>query len=162
MIVSNSSPLMNLAIVGHLDLFSKLFEKITVPQEVREELVVEGKGKPGAKLIEQANWVEIKKVENHSLVQLLNKDLDRGEAAAIALAVEQQASLILIDETDAREMADLYGIPKTGVLGILIKSKKANLIENIKPILDALRTQAHFHLKPDLYQRILNQVGESV
>ena len=39
MIISNSSPLMNLAIVGHLNLLSKLFEKMTVPQEVWEELV---------------------------------------------------------------------------------------------------------------------------
>ena len=33
-VVSNSSPLMNLAIIGHLNLLQELFVHITVPQEV--------------------------------------------------------------------------------------------------------------------------------
>ncbi len=83
LIISNSSPLMNLAIIGHLDLLQKIFGKITIPDEVWKELVIDGEGKSGTKAIIEAPWIEKKYIENLSLLQLLKKDLDIGEAAAI-------------------------------------------------------------------------------
>jgi len=46
-------------------------------------------------------------LRHNALYPLLRKDLDDGEAAAIALAIEQHADLILLDETDARVSAAL-------------------------------------------------------
>ena len=106
-VISNSSPLMNLAIIGQLDLVQKLFSTITVPQEVWNELTVAGKGKPGSMVITQADWIHRVPLGNRTLYTLLNKDLDDGEAAAIALAVEKHADLMLLDETDARNVADI-------------------------------------------------------
>ncbi|MEA1947618.1 MAG: hypothetical protein U9N83_10010 [Thermodesulfobacteriota bacterium] len=61
--------------------------------------------------------------------------MDLGESAAIALAIERKANLLLLDETDARNIAEFYGLPKTGVIGLLMKAKKKNLVKEIKPIL---------------------------
>lgn len=47
-VISNSSPLMNLAIIGHLDLVKALFGRVLVPEEVWHELTIAGKGKPGS------------------------------------------------------------------------------------------------------------------
>lgn len=95
---------MNLAIIGQLELVHALFGTITVPKEVWNELTVAGQGKPGAATIKQADWIECVALENKTLYTLLNKDLDDGEAAAIALAVEKRANLILLDENDARNV----------------------------------------------------------
>ncbi|OEU78423.1 MAG: hypothetical protein BA873_14015 [Desulfobulbaceae bacterium C00003063] len=161
LVVSNSSPIMNLAIIGQLHLIQELFGEIIIPKEVRAELIIEGKGKPGTNEIEKAKWIKVAKVKNDSLVKMLTKDLDVGESAAIALAIERKANLLLLDETDARNLAEFYNLTKTGVIGILIRAKKRSLIKEIKPMLEKLRTQAHFWIKPDLYDAILTEIGET-
>jgi predicted nucleic acid-binding protein len=151
---------MNLAIIGQLDLVKRLFGKVYVPQEVWYELTVAGRGKPGSTQIRQAEWIERMPLGNTTLYPLLRKDLDDGEAAAIALAVEHHADLILLDETDARNMADLYEIPKTGVIGIVTRAKHHHLIQEVKPLFDALKTQANFWIQPQLYETIMKEIGE--
>jgi hypothetical protein len=160
-VISDSSPIMSLAIIGQLRLIQELFGKIIIPKEVWDELIIEGKGKPGTNEIEKAKWIKVAKVKNDSLFKTLSKDLDVGESAAIALAIERKANLLLLDETDARNLAEFYGLPKTGVIGVLMRAKKKNLIKEIKPILEELRTQAHFWIKPDLYYAILSEMGEA-
>lgn len=159
-VISNSSPLMNLAIIGQLDLIKTLFGRILVPQEVWHELTVSGKGKPGSDEIQQAEWIERQEIGNNTLYPLLRKDLDDGEAAAIALAIEKRADLILLDETDARNVADLYSLPKTGIIGIVTRAKNYHLIQEVTPLFDALKTRANFWIQPRLYETILKQMGE--
>jgi len=160
LIVSNSSPIMNLAIIGQLHLIQELFGEIVIPKEVWAELIIEGKGKVGTNEIEKAKWIKVAKVKNDSLLKMLSKDLDVGESAAIALAIERKANLLQLDETDARNIAEFYNLSKIGVIGILMRAKKKNLIKEIKPILEKLRTQAHFWIKSDLYDAILSEMGE--
>lgn len=160
LVISNSSPIMNLAIIGQLHLVQELFGEIIIPKEVWSELIIEGKGKPGTNEIEKAKWIKVEEVQNNSLVKILSKDLDVGESAAIALAIEKKADLLLLDETDARNLAELYNLTKTGIIGILMKAKKRNLIKEIKPMLNKLRIHAHFWIKPDLYDAILSEMGE--
>ncbi len=152
---------MNLAIIGQLHLIQELFGEIIIPKEVWAELIIEGKGKPGTNEIEKAKWIQVVKVKNDSLVKTLTKDLDVGESAAIALAIERKANLLLLDETDARNLAEFYNLTKTGVLGILMRAKKRSLIKQIKPMLAKLRIEAHFWIKPDLYDAILSEMGET-
>jgi hypothetical protein len=152
---------MNLAIIGHFHLIHQLFEEVIIPQEVWTELIIQGEGKPGAKDIEGATWIKVAKVKNDSLVKTLTKDLDVGEVAAIALGIEMEADLLLLDETDARDIAEFYDLKKTGVIDILISAKKNSLIKQIRPILERLRTEAHFWIKQDLYDVILSQSGET-
>jgi len=88
--------------------------------------------------------------------------LDDGEAEVIALAVERKAALILVDETEARRVADLYGIPKTGIIGLLLRAKSEKVIELLKPELDRLVYQSGFWISHDLYQRTLEAAGEKL
>jgi len=68
--------------------------------------------------------VEVQAPQNRDLVKSLQRDLDKGEAKAIALAVEQKAAVVFLDETDARRVADIYGLRRTGVIGVLIRAKR--------------------------------------
>ena len=94
------------------------------------------------------------------VVRALQGELDRGEAAAIALAVERQADMVLIDERRARAVAIRLGLNVVGVLGVLVEAKHKALIPQLKPILDALITRAGFWVSIQLYERILQTVGE--
>jgi len=56
-VVSNTSPLMNLAVVGRLDVLQKLYGRILVPHSVRDEIVVKGKDKPGSTEVATSEWL---------------------------------------------------------------------------------------------------------
>ena len=95
-IVSNASPLINLAHIGQLDLLQQLYGQLTIPEAVWHEVVVEGAGQPGAKTVEAASWIQVQPVANRELVQALRQELDAGEAEAIALALEVKSEFLLM------------------------------------------------------------------
>jgi len=95
-----------------------------------------------------------------ALLALLRRDLDDGESEVIALAVEKQAKLVLLDESDARRTADLYGLSKTGIIGLLIRAKQEDHINSLKVELDRLLNQGGFWVEQRLYNQALNAVGE--
>lgn len=123
-VVSNSSPIIHLAKIGHLDLLHHQFGEIVIPQAVYAECVIDGKARPEVAAIKQATWIRVAPVVNKDLIRLLSADIDRGEAEAIALALEHPAALILLDDAEAREKARLYGLKITGILGILLSAKR--------------------------------------
>jgi uncharacterized protein len=97
---------------------------------------------------------------NEILLRLLKRDLDEGEAEAIALALEQNAEVVFLDESAARSIADLYGLNKTGVVGLLIRAKLEGKLPLLREELDRLRRDAGFWIAEDLYLRALQAVGE--
>jgi uncharacterized protein len=159
-IISDTSPIINLATIGYLDLIPRLFETIIIPDFVYQEIVIVGKGLPGATEIATADWVQTATCTNVSLVQTLMLDLDRGEAEAIALALELHADNILIDEDLGRRIAVNYKLRPLGVLGILLKAKNNGLIEEIKPVMDDLRNIARFFIHQNLYNQVLKLANE--
>ena len=160
--VSNSSPIINLSKTSCLFLFEKIFKKVFIPVAVYNELVVKGSEKEFSddiiSLIESKVLI-ITEVKDKPLVKALNKDLDLGESEAIVLALEKKAELILLDEIEAREMASIYNLNKTGFNGVLIKAKKMNLIKSVKKHLD-LAIEKGFWIKESLYNKILSHLSD--
>jgi predicted nucleic acid-binding protein len=159
-VISNASPIINLAIIGRLNLLKKFWAKIYVPEAVWKEVVIDGEDKDEVVEIKKADWIIVEKVKDHNLTLLLMQNLDKGEAEAIALAIEMNADIILLDETDAREAADIYKIEKTGVLGILLLAKLKNEISNLEQEIEKLKIKADFWLKDSLIQSVLRKAGE--
>ena len=160
-IVSNASPLINLARIGRLDLLRQLYGEILIPEAVWHEVVVEGAGRPGADEVRTASWLKKQSVANTQLVRALRQELDAGEAEAIALALEIQAERVLMDERLGRETARHLGLRYTGLIGVLIEAKHRGLIDEVGPQLTALRTLAGFRVSDALYVRVLQGEGEA-
>lgn len=160
-IVSNASPLINLARIGRLDLLYQLYGELVIPEAVWNEIVVEGMGQPGADEVKAANWIRMQAVANRPLVRALRQELDSGEAEAIALALEIGADLLLMDERLGRETARHLGLRYIGLIGVLIEARRKGLISAIKPHLDALRGMAGFHVRDALYLQVLQDEGEA-
>jgi uncharacterized protein len=93
-------------------------------------------------------------------VRLLTASLDRGEAEAIALAIEMSADWILMDETDGRSSASRAGLQVTGVIGIPLRAKRRGELSLLKPELEALRTEARFFIGGHLEREVLGLAGE--
>ncbi len=160
-IVSNASPLINLARIGKLDLLRQLYGELVIPEAVWHEVVVKGVGQPGVDEIKAASWIKTQQVANRQLVQALRQELDAGEAEAIALTIETKAELLLMDERLGRETARHLGLRYTGLIGVLIEAKHKGLISKVKPHLDALRDMAGFRVSDALYMRVLQDEGEA-
>jgi uncharacterized protein len=159
-VVSDSSPLISLAAIGHLDLLRNLYGTITIPRAVYDEVAMQDPGLPGVLETQTSDWIECRDVADARLVIALQARLDRGEAEAIALAVELQADLLLMDERLGRIEAARLGLRFIGILGALIEAKaKGDLLE-IRPLLEELRTMAGFRVSDALYARVLREAGE--
>jgi uncharacterized protein len=158
-VVSNTSPISNLAAISQLNLLQKLYGRVIIPPTVYQEIINSGVTDPGALAIQTLDWIQILSVTNVTLLQTLQIKLDPGEAEAIALAVELQADRLLIDERKGRNEAIQAGICVTGVLGILLASKKQGYIPLLKPVLDDLINNG-FWIREQLYAEVLLLGGE--
>jgi predicted nucleic acid-binding protein len=85
---------------------------------------------------------------------------DEGESEAIALAVELEAELLVIDERLGRDTARHFGLNFTGLIGLLVDAKHKGLIDEIKRYLDELRNVFGFRISESLYRRVLTDEGE--
>ena len=125
-----------------------------------QETVLDGRGQPGSNEVKEAAWIKMRSVTNSQLVQALEQDLDAGEAGAIALALETEAELLLMDEHLGRQTARYLGLRFTGLVGVLIEAKHRRILSAVRPHLDALRDIAGFRISDALYRRVLQDEGE--
>ncbi|MGA1823404.1 MAG: DUF3368 domain-containing protein [bacterium] len=156
-VVSNSSPLIHLAKIDLLNLLHSQFDEILIPRAVWREAVEEGGNEPDAKAISQASWIKVQDVSSSPLLTTLLAFLDKGESEAIALAIEIGADLILLDDSDARKTAEIYGLNKIGLLGVLIKAKQRGNIPSLKVCLDQLCSTG-FRLSEKIYDDAIQSV----
>jgi hypothetical protein len=97
---------------------------------------------------------------NESVVRLLKRELHAGEAETIALAIEQQPDVVFLDESEARRVANLYGLRITGIIGILMRAKSEGRIMSLQDELDKLRNETGFWIDDKLYNRVLQYAEE--
>ncbi|MBM4458800.1 MAG: DUF3368 domain-containing protein [Chloroflexi bacterium] len=159
-VVSNTSPLTNLAAIGQFDLLHKLYGEIHMPLGVWDELNAGGKRWPGRDEVARSDWVKHHTVQNRALVTALLRDLESGEAESIALCLELAADLLLMDEKEGRRAAERHGLNVIGVVGVLIEAKANGFVNHVRPYLDALRRIAGFRLRESLYSYVLTIVHE--
>jgi predicted nucleic acid-binding protein len=159
-VISNTSPITNLAAVGQLAILQRLYETVFIPDAVYTELITGDSAPPGGTEVQTLSWIETKTVTNQALVTALQMELDPGEAAAIALAVELKADLLLLDERRGRTVAARFGLRFVGLLGLLIEAKRTGCLAAVKPILEDLVMKAGFWVSQQLYTRVLEAAGE--
>lgn len=162
-VVSDTSPITNLAAISQLDLLQELYTGIIIPVAVYDEMVNVGKPVPGAIEVETLSWIQTQAVADRQRVitiQESEENIDLGEAEAIALALDLKADLLLMDERRGRLVATTYGLQVTGLLGVLVQAKQNNLIKIVKPLVDQLIEQADFRVSSQLYSAILEIAKE--
>jgi predicted nucleic acid-binding protein len=160
--VSNTSPISNLAVIGRLGLLKSQFSVLWIPAAVAEELTHHpdptAREAIQAAIIEQ--WIKTAVPQTSALLKILRSSLHKGEAEAIALATDLKAGIIVLDEQEARRIATDAGLFVTGVLGILLRAKRAGHIAAIGPEIQALRGRARFFIAASLEAKVLSAAGE--
>lgn len=159
-VVSNTSPLTNLATIGLFPLLYKLYGHLYIAEGVWRELNAYNQPWPGSQNVANASWIKRLEPSNQDTIIALRRDLDQGEAETIALALELQADIVLLDERDGRYAAERFGLSVVGVLGILLEAKAKNYVNQVEPHLMALRQQAGFYIHDNLYEYVLTLANE--
>ena len=158
-VVSNTSPILNLAIIEQLSLLRDQFGEIWIPAAVVEELRV-GEDLPGSQVVRKAidaGWLRIEDVKEQAVPRVLQRSLDRGEAEAIALAVQVKAEWLLLDEQEARRVAKALGLKVTGILGILLRTNRLGNLPSLQKTMDQLRERAGFRIGAELYTDLIRE-----
>jgi uncharacterized protein len=135
-VISDSSPLISLAILDKLYLLEKFFKDGYFPNSFYIEVTKEDK--PHSTTLKTFLNDKIKRISNKLAVEVLLSDIGLGEAEAIVLALELQPAVVLIDDLKARKFAQFKGLQIIGTMGILLQAKKNNIINKVKPLLDEL------------------------
>ncbi len=159
-VVSDTSPVLNLARIGRLDLLERLYGQVLMPSAVLQELRLVASGLDATFDIDALPWFIVADASDRRRVDELRTNLDSGEAEAIALAIEHRADLLLIDEKLGRRIASAEGLTVTGLLGVIAHAKRVGAITEAKPVLDDLIRIARFWIGPALYKEVLTHLDE--
>lgn len=142
-VIADSSALMALENIGELEILPKLFREIAITPEVAREY--------GQRL---PSWITIINAAIRSLEIPEIRGLDPGEASSIALALDAENPLLIIDEKKGRKVAERLNIEIIGTIGVLIKARVAGLIEEPDSLLSRLES-VDFRLDDSLRAKLI-------
>ena len=126
-VVSNTSPLNYLLLIGEARLIPLLFQRLHLPAAVRHELRDPAAADSVRAWAESPpDWARFHHVTPATLPAPV--ELHPGETEAILLACELQAELLLMDELDGRAAARTSGLSVIGTLGVLDLADARNLV----------------------------------
>jgi len=77
-IISDTSPINNLAAINHLHLLHELYGIVLIPDSVYRELTDPNFPVSGAIEVQTFNWIQVRVVSDRTLVEALSNELDVG------------------------------------------------------------------------------------
>jgi predicted nucleic acid-binding protein len=147
-VIADTSCFIILSNIDELELLRKVYGNIITTPEIALEY---GSELPG--------WVSLKSSDDHQQQLLLEKKVDKGEASAIALALEIPECLVILDDLQARSLAEDLNISITETFGVIVQAKLMGIIPSIKPLLNKIR-KTNFRIAPTVELIALKQAGE--
>lgn len=157
-VVCNTSPLQYLYQLGSLDILRALYGQVRIPTAVASEIAAGQSSGIAVPALATYVWISIESVRSPSMLVAV-ADLGAGEREVLALGIQSEDPLLILDDALARRYAALLHLRKTGTLGVLVKAKRAGLVASVAPLLDRLE-QLGFRMDANLRLAVLKQAGE--
>lgn len=158
-VIINSTPIIALASIDKLFLLKELYKEVYIPRAVSEEVFAKEGSKAQIELARAREWIQIRQIEDNKSKRFFRVQLHDGEVEVMILGKELEADLLVIDDYIAREYAKYLDFKVTGTLGVILKAKEKGIIENVKPLIDAL-IQNGIYIGNEIYEDVLNSAGE--
>ena len=147
-IIPDTSTLILFHKIDEFSLLQKVYGELITTPEIAEEF---GEDLP--------NWIKTQAVTDKKYQDLLETQIDYGEASAIALATEYDDVLLLLDDLKARKLATRLKFKITGALGVIHRAKQMSLINKVKPLIDKLLL-TDFRVADNIIKEILKLNNE--
>jgi predicted nucleic acid-binding protein len=149
-IISDTSCLIILSKIGELDLLRQLYKTVIITHDIFLEYSED-----------LPEWIVIEQAKDKYKQQLLEMQIGKGEASAIALALEIGDNIVILDDWKARRVAERLGLSVTGTLGVIIKAKSSGIIPSIKPYLKKIK-ETNFRISEELELNALKEANEQL
>lgn len=162
MVICDTSPICYLILIGETGLLPQLFESVTIPVGVKDELMAEqNHDLIQAWIAAPPGWITIRQVPQlPQLIDNLPNKLGRGEREVISMAVSLKANLIILDDWEARQAALSQGLTVTGLLGLLFRAGTEGLLDFPGTI--SRLQQTSFRASPLLIQQFLERYAQAM
>ena len=159
-VIVNSTPLIVLCNVGRLEILRTLYTEITIPEAVFAE--VTKREDSACQIVKKSlDWIRVERILNPSDKKMYQAKLHDGEVEVMILAQEGvRADLMILDDNAAKKTAKYLGLTVSGMLGILLKLKKAGIIPTIAPVLEEIKKNG-FYISGTVERMVLSEAGES-
>jgi predicted nucleic acid-binding protein len=159
--VINASPLIYLGKKRRTNLLKLVFDKVLVPSEVYEEIMRADDGPEAVQLRDgvQEGWIEVMRASESKRKQIskLFGEIDYGEAAVIALALEGRGQNVIIDDAEARTAAEYFGLKVHGTLYVILEAYKRNFFKSKADVIKLVNNMLRrgFYLSNEVYASFL-------
>ena len=147
-VISDTSCLIILSNINELEILKHLYGEIITTVEISNEF-----GEP------LPDWIIIKSPGDLLIKRSLEQQIDKGEASAIALALETPGCTIILDDLKARKIAEKYGLNITGTLGIILQANEKGIVKSVKLLLEKMK-KSGFRINNEIENEILKKAGE--
>ncbi|MDE3259348.1 MAG: DUF3368 domain-containing protein [Gemmatimonadota bacterium] len=158
-VICNTSPLQYLHQANVLELLPALVGQVYIPEAVAAELREGRRRNVPLPAVEELSWLVVRPVRDPTLLPLVT-NLGDGEKEVLALGLETQSPLLLIDDRDARRYARTLELEVSGTLGLLLRAKEQGVLDAVRPVLDRLQS-LRFRLNVGTRQKVLERAGET-
>lgn len=139
-LVSNTGPLIALALIDCLDILQKIFQQIIIPEAVHKEMIEGGASSHGLHAYQKTSWIKVQSL-SATVDPLLQNILDIGEASVIQLA------------------RDIFGLKVIGTARILVEAKRMGILINVGDALNKMR-DCGYRIHDDIVQTVLKEAKE--
>lgn len=155
--VSNTTPIISLSAIGKIEILRDIFEEITIPKAVYDEIKLkyDGYGYNEVDLV----FFKVETINNTELMSSFLDLLDAGEAETIVLSRELGADNIIIDENIGYHAAKETGLNVIRTLSILLKAKEMGLVTEVKPLMDEMIIKGRWYSNR-VYRSFLSRANE--
>ena len=161
-VISDTTPIISLLKINHLDLLEKLFGEVQIPKGVFAELTENPRFLEESKIVQSCDFIKVVEEIDESYVTLLRRStgLDLGESEAIYLSDNGKADLLLMDEIQGRQVAARMGIKIMGTIGVLMAAYEEGIIskEEIKTAINILHNAGR-HISERLYEQLMTMIN---
>jgi predicted nucleic acid-binding protein len=149
-VIADASCFIILYKIGELELLQKVFDEVFTTVEIANEF-----GLP------LPVWINIQSVKDQYQQKKLEREVDRGEASALALSFEIKNAIVILDDQKARKLAEKLKINYTGTLGLILRAKLEGIIPSVKELLEKIKN-TNFRFSEEILSEILKDAGENV
>jgi predicted nucleic acid-binding protein len=133
LVVADTGPIISLSLLNQLDILDTLFGHVVIPEAVWREL---DKFIPLLSIPQALKYkdrvIAVKKPPAYQV------KLGSGEKEAIELFKELHADVLLVEDKNARQFAELQGITCIGTPAVLVLAKRKGLIPALRPLFSQL------------------------
>ena len=164
-VVADTTPIITLMKLQRLDLLEKLFGTVSVPNAVFEELVSNPKYLTEAQIVIECPFLKRLEVSDRQSIKILREvvGLDAGESEAIALAEENHADLLIIDESKGRRVAKKMELKIIGTIGILLQAFDCEILSKTEILSYAEKLKSSsIRISDTLFELILDHIKTQV